>query len=116
MSTFATVEEYIKSAPEEVQPKLRQLQKAIKDAAPEAEEKISYAMPYYGYKGRLAYFAYAKNHVGLYVMPPIVEEHKAELAKYVTAKATVQFPLDAELPIALITKLVKAGVKKNESK
>ena len=111
-----TVDEYISSAPRETQVKLRELRQTIQETAPHAEEKLSYRMPYYGYKGRLAYFAYAKNHVGLYVMPPIIEDHKEALGAYVTAKATIQFPLDKKLPIPLIKKLIKAGIKNNEEK
>jgi uncharacterized protein YdhG (YjbR/CyaY superfamily) len=107
---------YIAAAPKEVQPKLRQLRAAIKAAAPKAEEKISYGMPYYGYQGRLAYFAYAKHHIGLYAMPPIIKDHAAELAKYQTATATIRFPLDEKLPITLIKKLVRVGVKNNEAR
>ncbi len=69
MKTAKNVDEYIANAPEELQSKLKQLRKVIKDSAPEALEKISYGMPYYGYKGRLAYFAYAKEHIGLYIPP-----------------------------------------------
>jgi uncharacterized protein YdhG (YjbR/CyaY superfamily) len=111
-----TVDEYIAGAPEEVRPKLEQIRKIIKSAAPKAEEKISYAMPYYGYKGRLAYFAYARTHVGLYVMPPVIQDHKKELEGYSTSTATVRFPLSEELPVKLIEKLVKAGVINNEAK
>lgn len=111
-----TVDEYIASAPKEVQGKLKQLRKVIKEIAPEAEEKLSYGMPYYGYKGRLAYFAYAKKHVGLYVMPPVIQDHKRELEDYETATATVRFPLDENLQIPLIKKLLKAGVQNNEAK
>lgn len=108
------VDEYIASAPEDLQNKLKQLRKTIKDSAPEAVERISYGMPYYGYKGRLAYFAYAKEHIGLYIPPPVIEEHKKELKDYKTAKATVRFPLNEKLPVTLIKKLVKARIKKNE--
>ncbi len=111
-----TVSAYIKSAPKEVRSKLVQLRKIIRSVAPKAEEKISYGMPYYGYKGRLAYFAFAKKHVGLYVMPPVIQNHKSELKGYETSKATVRFPLSRKLPVALIKKLVRAGVKKNEFK
>src|SRR5258706_15487065 len=96
------VDEYIAGAPEEVQEKLRQMRQAIREAAPDAEEKISYGMAYYGYKGRLAYFSYFKNHIGLYAVPPVVQDHIKELKKYQTATATIRFPLDEELPIALI--------------
>src|SRR3989344_6764964 len=106
MKRTKDVDEYIANAPKELQSKLRELRKAIRDCAPEAVEKISYGMPYYGYKGRLAYFAYAKKHVGLYVMPPIVANHKKELKKNETITATVRFPLDEKLPVTLIKKLV----------
>ena len=114
MKRARTVDEYIANAPEELQSKLKQLRKIIKDCAPDALEKISYGMPYYGYKGRLAYFAYAKNHIGLYITPPVIAEHKKELKEYKTATATIRFPLDKKLPLTLIKKLVKARVKKNE--
>ena len=107
------MDEYIANAPEDLQSKLREMRKAIKDCAPEAQERISYGMPYYGYKGRLVYFAYAKKHIGLYVPPPVIKEHKKELKGYGTSMATVRFPLDKKLPVALIKKLVKARIKKN---
>ena len=109
-----SVDAYIEAAPREVRAKLVQLRRIIKSVAPKAEEKISYGMPYYGYKGRLAYFRLSKSHIGLYIPTPVIEEHKSELKDYETAKATVRFPLDKKLPISLIKKLVKARVRKNE--
>ncbi len=114
MKKAKDVDEYIASAPEEVRVRLKQLRKTIKECAPKAEEKISYGMPYYGYKGRLAYFSYFKHHIGLYLTPPIMEEFRQELKDYKTATATIQFPHDKPLPIVLIKKLVKARVKMNE--
>ena len=107
------VDAYIATAPKEVQRKLKELRAAIRKAAPDAEERISYGMPYYGYKGRLAYFAAFKKHIGLYVPTPVIEEHKSELKDYEAANATVRFPLDKKLPVMLIKKLVKARMKKN---
>jgi uncharacterized protein YdhG (YjbR/CyaY superfamily) len=46
----------------------------------------------------------------------VIEEHKGELKMYETAKSTIRFPLDKPLPIALIKKLIKAKMKKNEMK
>jgi uncharacterized protein YdhG (YjbR/CyaY superfamily) len=111
-----TVDAYIAAAPKDVQVKLKALRTAIKEVAPAAEERISYGIPYYGYKGRLAYFAAFKKHIGLYIPTPVVEEFKRELKEYETAKATIRFPLDKKLPIGLIKKLIKARVKKNEAK
>ncbi|MGH9600784.1 MAG: iron chaperone [Terriglobales bacterium] len=109
------VDSYIAAAPKELRAKLRELRAAIRAVAPNAEERISYGMPYYGHFGRLAYFRLSKRHIGLYVPTPVVEEHKSELKDYQTARATVRFPLDEKLPVALIKKLVKARMKRNEA-
>lgn len=110
------VDAYIAGAPEAAKLKLKQMRAAIKEAAPEAQEKISYGMPYYGYNGRLAYFRLSQNHIGLYIPPPVIREHRKELAKYATATATVRFPLHEDLPLPLIKKLVKARLRKNQEK
>ena len=115
MKSFKDVAEYITSAPTEVQDKLKQLRETILSLAPDAQEKISYGMPYYGYKGRLAYFAYAKAHIGLYLTPPVIKEHLQELKRYSISTATIRFPLSEELPLGLIKKLIKARIKLNEA-
>jgi uncharacterized protein YdhG (YjbR/CyaY superfamily) len=55
-----------------------------------------------------------KAHIVLYLRPPIIQEHVKELAGYATTKSAVRFPLDEELPLALIKKLIRARMKKNE--
>ena len=116
MKKVKDVDEYIETAPLAVRRKLREIRKAIKATAPDAVERISYGMPYYSYKGRLAYFAYAKEHIGFYAMPSNMKEHLPELKKYSTATATIRFPLDEKLPIALIKRMVKFQVKLNDLK
>jgi uncharacterized protein YdhG (YjbR/CyaY superfamily) len=110
-----TVDEYIALAPKEIQPRLKQIRAAIKAAAPGAEEKLSYSMPYYGYKGRLAYFAAFTKHIGLYIPTPTIAEHAKELGDWATSKATVQFPHEKKLPISLVTMLIKARLKSNDA-
>jgi uncharacterized protein YdhG (YjbR/CyaY superfamily) len=116
MKKAKDIEAYIAGAPKWVRGKLKEMRRAIREAAPAAEERISYGMPYYHYKGRLAYFGIAKAHIGLYIPTPIIEEHKKELAGYEAFNATVRFPLDKKLPVALIKRLVKARMKMNEAK
>jgi uncharacterized protein YdhG (YjbR/CyaY superfamily) len=110
------VDAYIAAAPNKAQPMLRQLRHVIKGAAPKAEEKISYGMPYYAYHGRLVYFAAHTNHVGLYVLGEAKDIYAKELQKYMTSKSTARFPIGQPLPVTLIKKLVKARVKENEAK
>jgi len=109
------VDAYISAAPKYVQEKLRAVRDAIWDAAPEANESISYGMPYYSYKGRLAWFGLHTTHIGLYLRPPVVEEHRKELAGYATTKSAVHLRLDKKIPTSLVKKLVRARVKINEA-
>ncbi len=107
-----TVTAYIQDAPKAAQKHLRALRAIIKKVVPEAEEKISYSMPFYSYYGRLAYIAAFKDHVSLFAMPPIAKKYAAKLN--VTGKATIRFELDEKLPLGIIAELLKAGVKRNE--
>ena len=109
------VDEYISKSPKEARAKLRDVRAAIRQTAPTAIESISYRIPYYDYKGRLVWFGLQKAHIGLYVRPPVIEEHKKELAGYVTTKSAVHLPLDEKIPVPLIKKLVKARMKKNDA-
>lgn len=108
------VDIYIARAPKEVRGKLKELRAIIRKTVPEAEERISYRMSYYSYHGRLAYFAYFKDHVSLFAMPPISDAYKKKL--HVTGKSTIQFLFDEKFPTPLIKKLIKARAKKNEAK
>jgi uncharacterized protein YdhG (YjbR/CyaY superfamily) len=116
MKPSKDVDVYITTAPKEIRVKLVQLRRIIRTTAPKAEERISYGMPYYDYNGRLAYFAFFKKHIGLYVPPPVIEEHKKELKDYKTAKATVRFPIDRPIPVMLVKKLIRSRMKKNEDR
>ena len=113
----AKVDEYIASAPEPAQQMMRQIRAAIRAVAPEAEEKISYRMPFYeyrfpGYKGRLAYFAAFKDHVSFFAIPgDIPAELTKKLEKYKAAKSTLQFPLGTRVPITLLRQLVELRKK-----
>ena len=97
-----TIEEYILSQPEEVQPYLRQVNDTIKGSIPEAKEKISWSMPTY-WKGRnLIQFAAFKRHIGLYPGPEAVEAFADRLTDYKTSKGAIQIPYSKPLPLELI--------------
>jgi uncharacterized protein YdhG (YjbR/CyaY superfamily) len=109
------VDDYISAAPTEVRGKLEEVRRAIRKVAPTAAESISYKIPYYDYKGRLVWFGLQKQHIGLYLRPPIIQEHKRELAGYVTTTSAVHLPLDKRIPVSLVKKLVRARMKKNDA-
>ena len=113
----ATIDEYIAGFPKETQTYLRQIRTTIKEAAPDAEEKISYGMPTFTLAGKyLIYFAGYKKHVGLYPVPGNKTFEKDFSAYKTSGKGTIQFPLDKPIPFGLITKIVKFRVKENLEK
>ncbi len=111
-----TIDEYIAGFPGDVQAILQQIRQTIREAAPDAEEKISYQMPTFTLKGNLVYFAGFKNHIGFYPIPSGIEEFKEELSAYEQGKGSVRFPLDKPIPYDLISRIVKFRVKENLAK
>ena len=109
------VDAYIRSADRSAQKKLREVRKAIREVAPLAKERISYGMPYYDYRGRLAWFGLQSKHIGLYLRPPVIQQHLKELEGYVTTKSAVHLPLDREIPVSLVKRLVRARMIINEA-
>ncbi|MDZ7345010.1 MAG: DUF1801 domain-containing protein [candidate division KSB1 bacterium] len=112
-TTPQNIDEYIAGFPDDVQEILQKIRTTIHQAAPGAEEKISYQMPTFTLKGDyLIYFAGYKKHVGLYPAPIGEAEFKEELSAYASGKGTVKFPLDQPMPFGLISKIVKYRMKK----
>jgi uncharacterized protein YdhG (YjbR/CyaY superfamily) len=110
------IDEYIAGFPKEIQQKLQAMRQAIREAAPQAEEAMKYAIPTFVLNGNLVHFAAFKNHIGFYPAPQGLIEFQKELSKYEGGKGSVQFPLDEPLPISLVKKIVKFRVKKNVEK
>lgn len=111
--TAQSVDEYISGYPADIQKKLNDIRKAVRKAAPEAVEKISYGMPAYTFKGMLLYFAGHTNHIGLYPYPSAIEAFKKEIAEYYKSKGTLQFPHGKPLPLKLIKEIVAFRVQEN---
>jgi uncharacterized protein YdhG (YjbR/CyaY superfamily) len=109
---FATIDDYIHSFPEDVQPILREVRQAIRRAAPGAGEIISYQMPTFTLDGKaLVYFAGWKRYVSFYPIPRVDEALEREIAPYRAEKSTLRFPLGKPIPYDLIERLVALHVK-----
>lgn len=108
-----TVDEYIAAFPANVQIILQQVRRAIRQAAPNMQETISYAMPAYKLHGNLVYFAAFKNHIGFYAIPSGHQAFEKELSVYKSGKGSVQFPLNKPMPLNLITQIVEFRVNEN---
>lgn len=110
------IDEYVQQFPEEIQAKLQSMRQKIQENAPNATEKISYAMPTFYQEGNLVHFAAYKNHIGFYPTPSGIEAFEKELSSYQSSKGAVQFPIDQPLPLELIGRIVQFRVEENLAK
>ena len=108
-----SVDDYIKGYPPDVQQRLFAMRSAVKNEVPQAEERISYGMPAYFFKGPLVYFAAFKNHIGLYPAGSSIEIYAAEIENYKHSKGAIQFPLSQPLPLDLISRIIKFRLTEN---
>ena len=121
MPAVKSVDQYIRAASVESQAILREVRAAVRKAAPDADESITYGIPFYSYKGevgiagRLCYFAIRRASLGLFLRPKDLDPHAKQIAKYRNTKSSLRFPLDAPIPIALIQKLVRDADRRHRS-
>ncbi|HUI74668.1 MAG TPA: DUF1801 domain-containing protein [Candidatus Acidoferrum sp.] len=116
------VAEYIAKCPKEAQGNLAKIRAAIRAAAPGATERTDYfqwpgySYPGFDYDGMFAWFSFKTPHIRLHVRPPVIQNHRKELAGFATSKAVVNFPMGEPIPITLVKKLVKASIKAMKDK
>lgn len=95
---------------------LREMRRIIFEAAPQAEEHISYRMPAYFKNGVLVYFAMGKNYLGFYPTSSPIIAFADELNEFTLTKGSIHIPLDKQLPKDLIQRIVRFKLKENENK
>ena len=115
-STPKDIDQYIARFPADVQEILEKVRLTIREAAPDAKEKISYQMPTFTLEGNLVHFAGYKKHIGFYPTPSGIDKFKKEISAYKWAKGSVQFPLNQPIPYELISRIVTFRVEENLDK
>lgn len=112
------VDSYITGSPIEARLHLKELRKIIKSTIPNAEEKISWGIPFYWYHGALAGFATFKNHVGFGFAFVLQSKDRKRLQEkgYTTGKKTIQIKFDQKVPTTEIKQILKSQAKINEAK
>lgn len=112
-SAASIITEYIRAAPNEAQKKLREMRACIRRSAPGAKESLKWGMPAFFYRRILVTFAAFKHHIGFYPTPSAMRAFAKELSKFVTAKGSIQFPLEKPLPLPLIRKITAFRVRES---
>ncbi len=106
-----TVAEYIQSFEAKTAEYLQQIREIVHAVHPETEELINYKIAAFTLKpgakrdGQVRMAGYAK-HVGFYPQPQTIAHFSEALKDYKSAKGSVQFPLNKELPKDLIREMV----------
>jgi uncharacterized protein YdhG (YjbR/CyaY superfamily) len=110
-----TIDEYLAALSDDKRAALGKLRKAVKAAAPKAEECISYQLPAFRLDGKLLVaFGAAAKHCAFYLMSSsTVAAHQDDLKGYDTSKGTIHFQPNHPLPAALVRRLVKARIAEN---
>lgn len=106
-----TVEEYSQSVPQNAKEHFDILRSTLRQLVSEAEESLKWGIPALSLHRVLFAYAAYKNHVALYPTPSAINKFSKDLKQYQTGKGSIKFPLDSNLPIALITKIAKFRVK-----
>ncbi|MCW5624766.1 MAG: DUF1801 domain-containing protein [Burkholderiales bacterium] len=111
--TPITIDDYIAAFPPDVQRILQKIRATIRQAVPDAEERISYRMPTFFLDGVVVHFGAFKRHIGLY--PPVSGDARlmADVAPYAGDKGNLQFPLDQPMPYDLIDRIARARMAAN---
>ncbi|MCL1983241.1 MAG: DUF1801 domain-containing protein [Clostridiales bacterium] len=102
-----TIDQYIAGQAEDVQPILNKIREAIRAAAPEAIEKISYQMPAFWQGKTLIYFAAFKKHISIFPGGEATTVFADKLTGYKTSKGTIQLPLNKPIPHDLIKEITR---------
>ena len=113
IGVIMSIKEYISEQDKTIQPKLELIYNTIRDAIPDAEERLSWGMPTF-WKGRnIIHFAPAKKHIGLYPGPEAIEAFADKLVEYKTSKGAIQLPNDKDLPLELIADIARWSYENN---
>jgi uncharacterized protein YdhG (YjbR/CyaY superfamily) len=110
----ANFDDYARRFPLAVRRLLKMMRQTIREAAPGAQETISYRMPAFKLKKILVWYGAHTGHIGLYPGAAAIVAFKKELSVYKSAKGSVQFPFDEPLPLDLVTRIVKFRVAATE--
>jgi uncharacterized protein YdhG (YjbR/CyaY superfamily) len=105
---------YLAALPADQRAALQRLRRAIRAAAPRAEECVSYSLPAFRQDGVLVAYGAAAKHCSFFPMSPaVLAAHAGALRGFETSKGTIRFTPDKPLPAAVVRKIVKARLAEN---
>lgn len=117
-SKAATVDEFVSESPKEARRVLQQIREVVKVAVPGVEETMGYGKPYYKYHGWMTGVTLYTKHLGVEIWDGLTDSDRTQLEElgYKCGSKNFQIQYDEEVPIKILTRLVRAQAKRNETK
>jgi uncharacterized protein YdhG (YjbR/CyaY superfamily) len=111
----AAVDAYIEGLPADRREAMTALRQAIRAAAPEASEVITYKMPGFRSHGRflVSYDAFKKHYSLFPASDAVVQGLGAEIEPFLAGKGTIRFPADRPIPVDLVGRIVAIRLAEN---
>ena len=112
----STIDEYLKTVPEDRRRVLRDLRTKIRAAVPDAEECISYRIPAFRLNG-VVVAGFCATSKGCSYFPfsgSTLKTLARDLGHYDQTKSSLHFSTDKPLSAALVRKLIKTRIEETE--
>jgi uncharacterized protein YdhG (YjbR/CyaY superfamily) len=106
--TYRTVDDYLAAATYDVEARLVEMRRVVRETLPDAEETISHNIPAYRQHGVIVVqLAGHPEHTSLNVFPTagVLAHFDQELRPYSISKSAIRFPLDEPLPLDLVARI-----------
>jgi uncharacterized protein YdhG (YjbR/CyaY superfamily) len=117
-SSAKTVDEFVAESPVEARPVLEQIRIILKTAVPDVEETMGYGKPYYKYHGWMTGVTLYTKHLGIEIWDGLSDDDRKELEVlgYKSGSKNFQIKYGQEVPVDILTRLVKQQARRNEAK
>jgi uncharacterized protein YdhG (YjbR/CyaY superfamily) len=113
----STIDEYLKTAPEDRRRALEDLRAKIRSILPDAEECISYRIPAFRHNG-VVVAGFCATSKGCSYFPfsgSTLKTLARDLGRYEQTKSSLHFSTDEPLPASLVRKLIRARIKETKT-
>lgn len=106
---MSVIDDYLAEVDKPQREALQRVRQIAMEVVPEAEDTMGYGMPVLKYKNRyLIGFCPFKDHMSIFPGSEPIEELKDKLQGFKTAKGTVQFTLENQIPDELLKEIIRS--------